>query len=108
MKKEERLDTVVLGVLLVLVLVFLALFLCGCNSSPGQFNARLSIFTFDNRTFYEVAGNVTNEVRMASGGHGSNSRVYSDAVQGMVLYKSPMSASSNSTDVSASIPLVGK
>lgn len=89
-----------------LVGLFALACLSGCNSSPAQVNGEFSLFTFDNRHFYEVVGNVTNEVSRPSGGHGSNSRVYADVIQSQVLYKSPLSASSNSTDVSASIPLV--
>jgi len=79
----------------------------GCNSSPGQFEGRvcLSFLTIDNRCYYDGASS-TNAAPSASAGHGSNARVNSESIQSMVLYKSPMSASSNSTDVSASIPLV--
>ena len=85
--------------------ITMVMLITSCNSSPTQASFRLALLTFDNRTFYEVAGNVTNDVRMASGGHGSNSRVYSDTLQGMVLYKSPMTASSNSTPVSFELPI---
>lgn len=90
-----------------LLLIMLAI-LSGCNASPNQLYGSFSLFTFDNRTYYEVAGNVTNQLKSASRGHGSNSRVYSDVVQGMVLYKSPMTASSNATETAVSVPLVGK
>jgi hypothetical protein len=78
----------------------------GCNSSPGQFEGRvcLSILTIDNRQYFD--GAATNGVAAIGAGHGSNARVISESIQSMVLYKSPMSASSNSTDVSASIPLI--
>jgi hypothetical protein len=80
--------------------------LAGCNSSPGQFEGRvcLSILTIDNRQYFD--GSATNGVAATGAGHGSNARVNSESIQSMVLYKSPMSASSNSTDVSASIPLI--
>lgn len=84
--------------------VAMVMLMMGCNSSPTQASFRLSFFTFDNRSFYEIAGNATNDVRMASGGHGSNSRVYSDTLQGMVLYKSPVTANSNSTPISVELP----
>jgi hypothetical protein len=82
------------------------LLLVGCNSSPGQFEGRfvLSLVTIDNRQYFD--GAATNGVGAAGAGHGSNARVNSESIQSMVLYKSPMSASSNSTDVTASIPLV--
>lgn len=88
-------------------LTFLAaiMLLSGCNGSPTQASFRGSIFTFDNRTFYEIAGNATNEVSRPAGGHGSNSRIYSDGIQGLVLYKSPVSANSNSTPISVELPI---
>jgi hypothetical protein len=78
----------------------------GCNSSPGQFEGRvcLSFLTIDNRQYFD--GAATNGVAATGAGHGSNARVNSESIQSMVLYKSPMSASSNSTDVTASVPLI--
>jgi hypothetical protein len=79
--------------------------LIGCNASPNQLHGQFSVFTFDNRTFYESPANATNRATIGQGGHGSNSRVYCDTLQGMVLYKSPMTASSNSTPVSVEMPI---
>lgn len=103
---KEHIEWWLIILLAVLVGLFTLACLSGCNSSPAQVNGQISLFTFDNRHFYEIVGNFTNEVSRPAGGHGSNSRVYADVVQGQVLYKSPLSASSNSTDVSASIPLI--
>ena len=90
-----------------LILGLPLLFLVGCNSSPGQFEGRftLSLCTIDNRQYFDGAPG-TNGVATPATGHGSNARVNSESIQSMVLYKSPMSASSNSTDITASVPLV--
>jgi hypothetical protein len=81
----------------------------GCNSSPAQVHGDFSLFTFDNRTYFELPEGATNFVvkaRPSQAGHGSGARVYSDTLQTMVLYKSPLSASSNSTPISLEIPMV--
>lgn len=87
-----------------------ALLFLGCNASPGQFEGRVSpiaaLFYFDFREYVDTPYKAKQESAQAGSGHGSNARVTSESIQSMVLYKSPMSASSNSTDVSASIPLV--
>ena len=83
--------------------------LTGCNSSPAQVHGDFSLFTFDNRTYFELPAGATNFVVKAGpgqAGHGSGARVYSDTLQTMVLYKSPLSASSNSTPISLDIPMV--
>jgi hypothetical protein len=105
-RRTVRLIKRIVGILLLAIVLACVLVSCGCNASPTQAYGAFSLFTFDNRTYYEVVGNVTNEVARPGGGHGSNSRLYSDHIQGMVLYKSPSSASSNSTDVTASLPLL--
>lgn len=86
------------------------LFLCGCNASPGQFEGRVSpiatLFYFDFREYVDAPYPAKTAQTQAGAGHGSNARVTSESIQSMVLYKSPMSASSNSTPVTAEIPLV--
>jgi len=91
------------------VLIVVGLAVGGCNSSPAQVHGNFSLFTLDNRRYYELPIASTNwEWKSSSGGagHGSNSRVYAETFQVQVLYKSPLSASSNSTSGTLEIPMV--
>jgi hypothetical protein len=81
----------------------------GCYGSQVQCTVRIGLFTWDDRPVSEVlSDDATNFTARASsgGGIGSNARVSSDTIQSMVLHKSPVSASSNSTPISLDIPLV--
>jgi hypothetical protein len=87
-----------------------AIMLAGCNASPGQFEGRVSpiaaLFYFDFREYVDTPYPAKSAATAQAGsGHGSNARVTSESIQSMVLYKSPMSASSNSTPITAEIPL---
>jgi hypothetical protein len=93
----------------ILALLAFGLMCCGCNSSPAQVHGNFSLLNFDNRRYYELPIDSTNWVWKASkspSGHGSNSRVYAETFQVQVLYKSPMTASSNNTSGTLEIPMV--
>jgi len=96
-------------VLLIIVLGFCIICLAGCYGSQVQCSVHVRLFSWDPRPVSEIlAADATNFTARATsgGGIGSNARVTSDTIQSMVLHKSPVSASSNSTPISVDIPLV--
>jgi len=100
------LDTLLIAIILGFASVCL---FTGCYGSQVQCSVRINLFAWENRPICEVlASDATNfTARAASGsGIGSNARVHADNIHSMVLHRSPVTASSNSTPISVDIPLV--
>ena len=86
------------------VLVFSCLsmlLLSGCFSSPTQ--SFLAIGYVDKRVFVNPKGNTPSGAEKPATGHGNGSIALVD--QAMVLYKSPMSANSNSVSPTVELPI---
>jgi hypothetical protein len=77
------------------------LLLSGCFSSPAQ--SFLAIGYVDKRVFVNPKGNTPSGIETPSTGHGNGSIAIVE--QAMVVYKSPMAASSNSVSPTVEIPL---
>jgi hypothetical protein len=95
--------------LLAIVVAFGIICLAGCYGSQVQCSVRVGLFTWDDRPITEVlASDATNFTARATSGSGigSNARVHADNIHSMVLHKSPVTASSNSTPISVDIPLI--
>jgi hypothetical protein len=83
--------------------------IAGCYGSQVQCSVHVRLFSWDPRPVSEIlADDATNFTARAnsSAGIGSNARVTSDTIQSMVLHKSPVTASSNTTDTAISLPLI--
>ncbi len=77
------------------------LLLSGCFSSPSQ--SFLAIGYVDKRVFVNPKGNTPSGVEKPATGHGNGSIALVD--QALVVYKSPMSATSNSVSPTVEIPI---
>jgi hypothetical protein len=102
-------DSIAYAIIIAALLGFAAIcLLTGCYGSQVQCSVRIGLFTWDDRPMTEVlSSDATNfTARAGSGGIGSNARVHADNIHSMVLHKSPVTATSNSTPISVDIPLV--
>ena len=77
------------------------LLLSGCFSSPSQ--SFLAIVYVDKRVFVNPKGNTPSRAEKPATGHGNGSIAIVE--QAMVVYKSPMSATSNSVSPTVEIPI---